>query len=134
MLLQAPTFFKLAETKPGTVLVERGVLKKEDVSERFGNRQFYFHDKGDGKLKCLSGGSLAYLIDLHGINDHMELKIVYAGTETVENGKFAGKEAHQFEVELLNEGELDAAKIKEVQDNMEEKSETTEATSLDSLE
>lgn len=102
-LLTAPKYFKLKETKPGTVLVESGRLQKEDVSEKFGNRQFYFYDNADSQLKCLSGGSLNYIVDMHSIDKSKEVKITYAGTQMVENGKFAGNEAHQFEVELLSE-------------------------------
>lgn len=103
MLLSAPQYFNLKETDKGTVLVERAKLVKEDVSERFGNRQFYFMDQ-DKKLKCLSGGQLAYVIDTHNIGDgKKEVKITYDGTVKLENGKYKGEESHQFLVELLNE-------------------------------
>lgn len=123
-LLTAPKYFKLKETKPGTVLVNRGRLTKEDVSQKFGNRQFYFYDEEDRTLKCLSGGSLNYIVDLHDINKSKEVKITYLGMDTVENGKFAGNEAHQFEVELLGE-DTPSSSIPTP--------ETTEATSMDDL-
>lgn len=130
MLLQAPTYFKLKETKPGTVLIHRGVLKKEDISQRYGNRQFYFYDHHDGKLKCLSGGSLNYIIDLHNIDGSMELKVTYLGMEQVENGKFAGNDAHQFEVELLNE----EASSEKVAGESAPQTEVSESTNPDDLE
>lgn len=102
-LLQAPTYFNLKETNKGTVLVESGRLVKEDVSKQYGNRQFYFEDSADSKLKCLSGGSLAYIVDLHSLGKQDEVKITYNGTEEITNGKFAGKSSHQFLVEKLND-------------------------------
>lgn len=103
-LLSAPTYFKLKETKPGTVLVQSGTLIKEDESKKYhGVRQFYFQDSADRKLKCLTGGSLAYVIDLHDIDKNKVVKITYAGMQSIENGKFEGSSAHQFEVELLED-------------------------------
>lgn len=110
-LLTAPTYFKLKETKPGTVLVERGTLVKEDMSKKYQNvRQFYFQDDADNKLKCLTGGSLAYVVDLHEIDSSKVVKVTYNGTEEIENGKFAGNEAHQFAVELLEDNSKPAPK------------------------
>ena len=137
-LLQAPKYFKLQETEPGTVLVRKGTLVKEDVSVRFGNRQFYFFDQDDRKLKCLSGGSLAYIIDLHELDKTKLVKITYAGMSKVENGKFAGKDSHQFEVELVGEESLDTQAIKsldtqafkDVQDKVSE----PKMSNLDDLE
>ncbi len=127
-LLSAPKYFKLKETAPGTVLVHRGRLQKEDISQKYGNRQFYFYDEEDRKLKCLSGGSLNYIMDLYEIDKTKEVKITYMGMDTVENGKFAGNEAHQFEMELV--GEDDEAPVTET---AEAPAENTNS-SLDDLE
>lgn len=130
MLLSAPKYFNLKETNPGTVLVENGVLVKEDISEKYGNRQFYFMDKADGQLKCLSGGSLNYVVDLHNLQEtKMAVKITYDGMTTLESGKYAGKEAHQFKVEaddsymesMTGENAINAQEVKAVQDAMVEK-------------
>jgi len=104
MLLSAPKYFNLKETEKGTVLVNRGVLVKEDMSEKYDNvRQFYFQDLDDNNaLKCLNGGQLSYIVDLHNIDKSKEVKIVYNGTTEIQNGKYAGQNAHQFGVELLN--------------------------------
>ena len=116
-LLSAPTYFNLKETKPGTVLITSGVLVKEDMSTKYDNcRQFYFQDS-DNKLKCLTGGSLAYIIDLHSIDKNKVVKITYDGSEKVSNGKFAGKSAHQFEVDLLEDNTPSAPSVNEVDAN-----------------
>lgn len=100
MLLSAPKYFNLKETEKGTVLVHKGILVKEDVGETYGNRQFYFMDKADGQLKCLSGGSLNYIVDLHKLGEtKLEVKITYNGAKKLEDGKYKGKTAHQFIVE-----------------------------------
>lgn len=117
-LLSAPIYFKLAEVEKGTVLVEDGTWTKEQVSEKYGNLQHYFTDKSDGKLKCISGGSANYLIDTYDLRDGKRVKITYDGTSTMENGKFAGKEAHQFKFEAIED--VNAEAIKEVQDAMQE--------------
>tara|TARA_R110002153_G_scaffold239735_1_gene394196 strand:- start:1284 stop:1652 length:369 start_codon:yes stop_codon:yes gene_type:complete len=117
-LLSAPTYFKLKETKPGTVLVTSGTLVKEDESTKYkGVRQFYFQDSEDSKLKCLTGGSLAYVIDLHDIDKNKVVKITYGGTQKIENGKFSGNEAHQFEVDLLEDNTPSAPSVNEVDAN-----------------
>lgn len=106
MLLTAPQFFNLNETEKGTVLVNRGKLVKEDISETYGNRQFYFMDE-DKKLKGLSGGQLAYIVDQYNLGDgKKEVKIVFDGKVKLESGKYAGKSANQFIVELVNEDEV----------------------------
>ena len=125
MLLSAPVYFNYKEINKGTVLVNRGKLVKEDISERFGNRQFFFMDE-DKKLKCVNGGQIAYIVDQHNLADgKKEVKITYDGKVKLENGKYAGKEANQFLVELVNEDEvfgnpdpLNAESIKAVQDAM----------------
>lgn len=100
MLLSAPKYFNLKETNPGTVLVTDGVLVKEEISEKYGNRQFFFMDNADGQLKCLSGGSLNYVVDLYNLAEtRTPVKITYDGTKKLETGKYKGKEAHQFKVE-----------------------------------
>jgi len=98
-LLTPPKFFKLGELEAGTVLVENGFLQKEAISEKYGNRQFYFFDKSDSQLKCLSGGSLAYIVDEYGLDKNTDVKITYNGMSKVTTGKYAGKESHQFKVE-----------------------------------
>ena len=148
-ILSAPVYFKLADLKTGklltpkgTVLVHRGRLIKEEVSKKFGNRQFYFKDAADGKVKCVSGGQLAYIIDQHSLDKTKEVKITYMGLETVSKGTMEGKDCHQFEVDLLNEEEdtaLDPTKIKAVQDKVEEAKATAKAaptakSNLDDLE
>ena len=102
-LLTAPVYFKLKETQKGTVLVEDGLWMKEEISEKFGNRQHYFMDKADNKLKCISGGQANYIIDTHNLTQGQRVKITYDGTESISNGKFAGSDAHQFLFELVEE-------------------------------
>ena len=103
MLLSTPTYFKLKETEPGTVLIEKGVFQKEDISAKYGNRQFYFYDENDSKLKCISGGQFNYIFDMHSIDASKVIKVTYAGEEAIQNGKFAGSSAHQFDVEMVEE-------------------------------
>ena len=117
-LLTPPKFFKLGELEAGTVLVENGFLQKEEKSERFGNRQFYFFDKADSQLKCLSGGSLAYIVDEYGLDKTTDVKITYNGMSKVENGKFAGKMSHQFKVESMEE-EIETVASESVESNVD---------------
>lgn len=105
MLLTAPKYFNLTETEKGTVLVKSGALVREDIGERYGNRQFYFQDEENEELVCLSGGSLAYLIDTYNLNKTKKVRITYDGTKELETGKFKGKASHQFKVELLEDTE-----------------------------
>ena len=100
-LLAAPMYFKLRETKKGTVLVKEGVFRKTEKSQRYGNDQFYFMDRADKKLKCLSGGSLGAIIrnnDLDVNSASKPVEIIYMGEEEMTTGDFKGQKAHQFEV------------------------------------
>jgi hypothetical protein len=100
-LLAAPQYFKLRETKKGTVLVKEGVYKKTEKSAKYGNDQFYFLDRADKKLKCLSGGSLGAIINNNDLDVNASQKpveIIYMGEETMTTGNYKGQKAHQFEV------------------------------------
>ena len=102
MRLTAPTYFNLQKTEKGTVLVTRGLIKEEIISEKFGNKQYLIHDLEDNKMKCLGGGSLVYIVEMHNlVNSGKEISITYDGTVAMESGKFAGKAAHQFIVDLV---------------------------------
>tara|TARA_R110000868_G_C10972634_1_gene770660 strand:- start:36864 stop:37262 length:399 start_codon:yes stop_codon:yes gene_type:complete len=106
-LLAAPKYFKLKETPVDTVLVTEGIYKKTSQSEKYGNDQYYFLDRADKKLKCLSGGVLGAIIENNELNvdaRNKPVEIIYKGTEIMESGKFAGKEAHQFEVNPVGWG------------------------------
>jgi hypothetical protein len=127
-LLTAPVYFKLKETEKGTVLVEDGIWKKEEISEKYGNRQHYFMDSSDEKLKCISGGSANFIIDNHNLTEGQRVKITYDGTETIENGKFAGNNAHQFKFELLEDAPAIAKEAVE-----EVKEATTKEENLEDL-
>ena len=100
-LLAAPMYFKLRETKKGTVLVKEGIFRKSEKSQKYGNLQYYFMDRADKKLKCLSGGSLGAIIknnDLDVNSTSKPVEIIYLGEETMTTGDFKGQKAHQFEV------------------------------------
>lgn len=120
MLLSAPKFFNLKEIEKGTVLVERGKLVKEDISEKYGNRQFYFMDE-DKQLKCLNGGQLAYIVDQHNLADgKKEVKITFDGKTKLDSGKYAGKEANQYIIELVNEDAVMSAPVVETPTNTQD--------------
>jgi hypothetical protein len=102
-LLTAPIYFNLKETTKGTVLVNNGSWVREEMSTRYDNvRQHYFMDE-DGKLKCITGGSANYIIDQHNLTTGQKVKITYDGTAEIQNGKFAGIQAHQFLFEALDD-------------------------------
>jgi hypothetical protein len=106
-LLAAPKYFKLKETPADTVLVTEGIYRKTSQSEKYGNDQYYFLDRADGKLKCLSGGVLGAIIENNELNVNAKdkpIQIIYKGTEVMTSGKFEGKEAHQFEVNPVGWG------------------------------
>jgi len=103
-LLAAPKYFKLRETAVDTVLVKEGIYKKTEISEKYGNPQYYFLDRSDKKLKCLSGGSLGAILKNNDITVNSASKpieIVYKGEEVMESGDFKGQKAHQFEVNAV---------------------------------
>ena len=123
-LLSAPKYFKLKETDPGTVLVKEGVYKKTEKSEKYGNDQYYFLDRADKKLKCLSGGSLGAIIrnnDLNVGSSAKPVEIIYQGSEVMDSGDFKGQKAHQFEVNPVGWGVEDEV---EAADNVADTSDT----------
>ena len=102
ILLSAPKYFKLETTEKGTKLVSNGYLEKIGISEKYGNEQFYFREETGG-LVCLNGGQIKYAVNTHNLDDTKLLDITYDGTEVMTNGKFKGKNAHQFIIELNGE-------------------------------
>lgn len=109
-LLAAPKYFKLRETAVDTVLVKEGVFRKIEKSEKYGNDQYYFFDRADNKLKCLSGGALGAIIRNNDLNVNAKMKpveIIYKGEETMDSGDFKGQKAHQFEVNPVGWGAED---------------------------
>lgn len=131
-LLAAPKYFKLKETPVDTVLVTEGVYRKTSQSEKYGNDQYYFLDRADKKLKCLSGGVLGAVITNNELNvnaSEKPVQIIYKGVEIMESGKFKGKEAHQFEVNPVGWG------LEEMGESTETDTAptTTDDTNLDDL-
>jgi len=104
MLLTAPKFFNLKEIAKNTVLVEDGILVDEKISEKFGNRQFYFMDRADDQLKCIGGNQLAYIVDTHNLGDKTKaVKVTFKGIEKMKTGNFKGKDVNNFAVELIED-------------------------------
>ncbi len=106
-LLAAPKYFKLRETAVDTVLVKEGVFRKTEISAKYGNPQYYFLDRADGKMKCLSGGSLGAIIHHNVIaynGKYKPIEIIYKGEAVMESGDFKGQKAHQFEVNPVGWG------------------------------
>jgi len=106
-LLAAPKYFKLRETAVDTVLVKEGVFRKTEISAKYGNPQYLFLDRADGKMKCLSGGSLGAIIKNNDLADNAKNKpveIIYKGEEVMDSGDFKGQKAHQFEVNPIGWG------------------------------
>ena len=113
-LLAAPKYFNLRKTEVDTVLVTEGIFKKTEMSEKYGNPQYYFLDRADKKLKCISGGALGAIIknnDLSVNASNKPVQIIYKGEEVMESGDFKGQKAHQFEVNPVGWGIEDEVEV-----------------------
>lgn len=122
-LLAAPKYFKLRETPIDTVLVKEGIYRKTEKSEKYGNDQYYFMDRADKKLKCLSGGALGAIIRNNDLNvdaKNKPVEIIYKGEEVMDSGDFKGQKAHQFEVNPVGwgvEDDMEEAPVAETESN-----------------
>lgn len=136
-LLAAPKYFKLRETAVDTVLVKEGIFRKTEISKKYGNPQYYFLDRADGKLKCLSGGSLGAIIRNNDLDVNPKTKpveIIYKGEEVMESGDFKGQKAHQFEVNPVGWGIEDLDEEVEAAPQTEAAAPSQSNDSLDNLE
>lgn len=122
-------YIKYSECKKGDVLVLGEYLGTSP--NKFGNDNFEFKQLEDGAITCLNhAGGLAYTIE-NNVDIGDVVRVTYMGKVEIETGSFAGKEAHTFDVEVASSdvnastGNVDAAKVKEVQD---------ESLGLDNLE
>lgn len=87
------TYYRLNETKPGTVLVE-GIFRRE-FRGKYGEQ--YEYEADDGRIIVLSAtGQLRYKMDF--IREGDRVKITYEGQEILTNGTYKGRPAHQFTV------------------------------------
>ena len=100
------TYYKLKETKPGTVLVE-GIYRRE-FTGKYG--QQYEYENDDGRIVVLSAtGQLRYKMDF--IREGDRVKITYDGQEILQNGLYKGRPAHQLTV--LRDEEFDESSLPE---------------------
>jgi len=92
------TYFKYPECKKGDILVNAGIfIKTEDG--KFGP-QHIFREKVSGKEVCLnSSGHLNYQLEEH-VTPGDLCNVIYDGKVLLTKGTFAGKEAHNFIVEV----------------------------------
>jgi hypothetical protein len=91
------TYFKYAECKKGDTLVSEGLYAGPEEG-KYGI-QHIFKQK-DGKVICLNAsGHLNWLIDNHGFQG-MLCNIKFDGEVILHSGKYAGKPAYNFELEI----------------------------------
>lgn len=93
----ARKYFKYAECAPGQKLIENGVyLGPEDG--KFGIQHLF---RGtDGVTTVLnSAGHLNWLLKAH-VTAGQRVNVTYVGKDTLPGGKFEGKEAHGFELDV----------------------------------
>jgi hypothetical protein len=86
-------FIKPAQCACDDVLVEGKYLgkAKNDYGEYHKFQQF------SGENVAIRGGHLDFLIS-QGVKEGQEVKVVYKGEHTLEDGKFKGKPTHRFQV------------------------------------
>jgi acetyltransferase-like isoleucine patch superfamily enzyme len=101
-------YFKYKDCAPGQVLVENGEYLGSEEG-KFGIQHLFRQE--DGETVCLnSAGHLNYLIEKN-VKPGMHCNVIYAEKVALTSGTFAGKEAHNFELEI-DEGDLKRPPVK----------------------
>ena len=114
-------YFKYKECEAGQVLVEGVYIGR--TPNKFGKENFDFKPEEGPTVSLNHAGQLAYLIENY-VREGDTVQVIYEGTAVLEKGAFAGKEVHNFEVNVA-EGDL-VGRVAKAQESM--KSEEAEAT------
>lgn len=103
--LGLPKYWKLSETEPGTMLVEKGEYLGE-IMGKFG-AQHRFRQVDDGQEVVVGGGSLNWRVEQGHINKGEVFNIIFEGKEKLEKGPYKGKESNNFKIEKFSGKELE---------------------------
>lgn len=105
----ARKYFKYSECKPGDTLVSAGVYLGVEQGT-FG--PIYVFKQADGQTVVLNkAAKLAMLLDKYAEPGKSLCNVFYGGMETIKKGAKAGKDAHNFDLEIDDgEGERTAHK------------------------
>jgi hypothetical protein len=106
------SYVKYAESKPGQVLVEGTYITTRDGT--YGPQHHFRTDKGDTIVLNSSGKLNKMLTDFVAKGD--QVRVTYSGMTAIAAGKFKGKTAHDFVVEV------DSSRHSEVSEEAEEES------------
>src|SRR6185436_18328781 len=87
-------FLKYAECKEGEILAEGTYLGTRQG--QYGIQHQVRDEKGDITV-LNSAGHLNHLLENHASNGDY-IQVTYVGVETLEKGKYKGKEVHKFDV------------------------------------
>ena len=99
------TYLKLSEKKSGDILVEGKYIGT--VPNKFNADKPNFEFKpsnGEANVVLNSAGKLNYLMDSY-VQVGDEVQVVYNGKSMIESGPMKGKEAHDFEVLVAENGD-----------------------------
>lgn len=101
----ARTYYKYAECTDGQKLVDDGEFVGTEEG-KFGVQHIF--RQRDSKVVCLnSAGHLNWLVDNH-VKPGSRCNVYYAGKTTLTKGAMAGKEAHNFSLEIDDEAAVTA--------------------------
>lgn len=95
-------YFKYAECEQGQVLVEGKFVGA--VPSRFQGNNYEFRPEQGPIVSLNHSGHLKYLIETY-VKEGDLCRVIYDGKTTIEKGAMAGKEAHQFKVEVADSPE-----------------------------
>lgn len=99
----AVKYYRYAECQPGQLLVEGTFLGEREG--KYG-KEYEFRDVSGELVVLNKAGHLDWLMKKHAkpLADGVPCQIYYADRNTLTSGKFAGKEAHRFDLYLDEEG------------------------------
>lgn len=103
-------YVKYSECSEGDVLAE-GIFRGTEAG-RYGDQHLF--ELEDGNTTVLnSAGQLNFLIDKH-LVPGMLCRVTYAGKVTIAKGPMAGKESHQFELEVDDSAAPEAEVVQKI--------------------
>lgn len=98
----ASNYFKYSQCTPGQTLIDNGTFKKTREG-KFGAEHVF--ENADGTTTVLNkSGHLDYLLSEH-VRPGMKCNVEYLGKVTLKSGAFAGKEAHNFKLQVDTDGQ-----------------------------
>jgi hypothetical protein len=101
-------YVKYTQCKKGDVLVKNGTYVKSEENKMYGGLNHLFREEEDGVITVLNkSGKLDWLIQTH-LQPGSKCRITYQGKSVVSKGKFAGRDANDFSLEV-DEGAFDSA-------------------------